>query len=167
MKRVHYLAFGLALLLAGPAAQAQTGPYLFDLSAQKLDVPASPWKVVRVLDLRADRSRLGMVHQGLDNKTTSANFSRPLAAELLQLLQRQPNPGARPVVMRVQTLALAESMSASSEHAEAELVADFLEPQPDSTFRVLLTVGETTRRGGLDVTKFHASNVALVLSTLR
>jgi len=163
MKRLSVVALFLLSGLASPAARAQSDPFVVDLSAQKLDVPAGPWQVVRVLDQRADRSRLGFVHQGLANQTTSAHFSRPLATELLQLLQRQPTPGTRPVVMRVLTMTLSEDMRPSSEHAEAELVTDFLEPLPDSTFRVLLTVGEVARRGGLDATRFHPTNLALVV----
>jgi|GEM_PF-1504849 len=157
------LAAGLGL--AALTAHAQAEPYRFSLQGEKLDVPAGPWQVVRVLDLRADRSRLGAVRRGLDNQLTSADFSQPLAPELLQFVRAQlpAGAGARPVVMRVFALALAEDLRTSSEHAEAELVADFLEPQPDSTFRVVLAVGETTRRGGLDVTKFHPANVALVV----
>lgn len=146
-------------------AQAQPQPYRFDLQAEKLDVPAGPWQVVRVLDLRADRSRLGTVHRGLDNLLAPADFTQPLAAEVLQFLRAKlpAGPDARPVLLRVFALAVGEDLRMSSENAEAELVADFLEPQPDSTFRVLLAVGETTRRGGLDVTKFHPANVALML----
>ena len=151
------------LLLATGAVRAQFFP--IDLAAEKLEVPASPWQVVRVLDLRADRSRLGPVRQGVRNEAGSANFSQPLAAELLQVIQAQVplQATARPVVMRVFTLALSEDLRANSEAAEAELVADFLEPQPDSTFRVVLAVGESTRRNGLDVTKYHAANLALLL----
>jgi hypothetical protein len=150
-------------LLACSPGYAQT--YRIDLQTEKLDVPASPWHVARVLDLRADRSRLGPVRQGLDNRAVSANFSQPLATALQQFMRAQlpPRAGSRPVVMRVFTLALSEDLRAHAEAAEAELIADFLEPQPDSTFRVLLVVGEATRHGGLDVTKFHASNLALVL----
>ncbi|MBD2721914.1 hypothetical protein [Hymenobacter armeniacus] len=153
------------LLLAALAGYSQSQPYRFTLQAEKLDAPASPWQVTRVLDLRADRSQLGKVRRGLGNETASADFIQSLAAELTQFLRaRQPvQAGARPVLVRVFTLALAEDLRANSEHAEAELVADFLLPQPDSTFQVLLRVGETTRRGGLDVTKFHPANVALVL----
>ncbi|WP_210517885.1 hypothetical protein [Hymenobacter terricola] len=156
------LAFA-ALLLARPG-QAQSA-YRFDLKAEKLDVPAGPWQVARVLDLRADRSRLGTVHRGMNNAVVSADFTQPLAAELQQFLRAQlpAGPGTRPVLMRVFTLALNEQLRASAEHAETELVADFLEPQPDSTFRLLLAVGETAQRGGLDVTKHHAANIALVL----
>jgi hypothetical protein len=155
----------LGFLLAASPSYAQPQPYRFTLKAEKLDVPAGPWQVARVLDLRADRSRLGTVHRGMDNASVSADFTQPLAAELRQFLRTQlPAPvGARPVILRVFTLGLSEDLRATSESAEAELIADFLEPQPDSTFRVLLTVGETTRRGGLDVTKHHATNIALVL----
>ena len=161
-----YLALaGAWLLLAASPSYAQSQPYRFDLKAEKLDVPAGPWQVTRVLDLRADRSRLGSVHRGIANEMASADFTQPLAPELLQFIQahRPPQPGARPVVMRVLTLALSEDLRTTSEHAEAELIADFLEPQADSTFRVLLTVGEVARRGGVDVTKFHPANVALTV----
>ncbi|MBF9222020.1 hypothetical protein [Hymenobacter ruricola] len=153
------------LLLFSFSGHSQSQPYRFTLQAEKLDVPPGPWQVTRVLDLRADRSRLGAVRRGLGNEMASADFTQPLSAEVLQLLRtRVPaQPGARPVVMRVFTLALAEDLRANSEHAEAELIADFLAPQPDSTFQVVLAVGETNRRGGLDVTKLHPANLALVL----
>ena len=156
------LAFACFLLAASPA-HAQT--YRIDLSNEKLDTPRGSWQVVRVLDLRADRSRLGPVRQGLDNRVVSANFSQPMAAELRQFIKTHlpPQAGSRPVLMRVFTLAISEDLRAHSEAAEAELVADFLEPQPDSTFRMLLAVGEATRRNGLDVTKYHAGTIALVL----
>lgn len=154
----------LFLLLAGPAG-AQSTAYRFDLSAEKLDVPTGPWRVARVLDLRPDRSQLGSVHRGLENQLAPANFTQPLAAEVQQFLSAKlpAAPGARPVVLRVFALSVAEDLRATSEHGEAELVADFLEPLPDSTFRVLLPVGELVRRGGLDVTKFHPANIAQAL----
>ncbi|SFQ50001.1 hypothetical protein [Hymenobacter arizonensis] len=158
-----YLLFS-GLLLANTSS-GQSHPYRFDLKAEKLDVPTSPWQVTQVLDLRTDRSRLGEVLQGLDNHRVSADFTQSLATEVKQFVQVQMprQPDARPVIMRVFTLGLSEVQRTSSEHAEAELVADFLEPQPDSSYRVLLSVGEFTRRGGLDVTKFHPANLALVL----
>lgn len=154
-----------ALLLTTSPGHAQSGTYRIDLQAEKLDVPAGPWQVARVLDLRPDRSRLGTVHRGFANEVVSADFPQPLAAELLQFLRAQlpAGPGTRPVTMRVFTLGLQEEMRASAEYAEAELVVDFLEMQPDSTFRVLLMAGETTQRGGLEVTKRHAPNIALLL----
>ncbi|MDO7849542.1 hypothetical protein Q5H92_24480 [Hymenobacter sp. M29] len=158
------------LLLAGlfgspRSGRAQAMPLYIDLKAEKLDVPAGPWQVTRVLDLRADRSRLGPVRLGLDNHVVSANFAQPMAAELLQAIQTQApaRAEARPVLMRVFALALSEDVRASSEAAEAELIADFLEPLPDSMFRVLLPVGAATRRAGLEVTKHHATNLAQVL----
>ena len=165
--RLLALALALTLGLVAPAgrAHAQAPTYRFDLRAEKLDVPTSAWQVTRVLDLRADRSQLGSVHRGLGNQLVPATFAQPLAAELLQFIGAQlpTRAGARPVVMRVFTLGIGEDLRPTSEHGEAELVADFLEQLPDSTFRVLLLVGETTRRGGLDVTKFHPANIAAVL----
>ena len=155
----------LLLCLTTTLAQAQPKPYYFSLQAEKLDLPASPWRVTQVLDLRPDRSRLGLVRRGLDNQISSADFKQPLAAELLQFLQARlkTTPTARPVVMRVFTLSLNEDPRPNSEAAEAEIIADFLEPQADSTFRVVQIVGETTRRAGIEVTGFHAPNIALVL----
>ncbi|MDO7854282.1 hypothetical protein [Hymenobacter convexus] len=166
MSRLLPFCILLAALL-GPVRRghAQAMPFYIDLKAEKLDVPPSAWQVARVLDLRTDRSRLGPVRLGLDNHVVSANFAQPLAAELLQALKAQVpgRAGARPVLMRVFTLALSEDVRASSEAAEAELIADFLEPLPDSTFRVLLPVGASIRRTGLEVTKHHATNLAQVL----
>ena len=166
MKLSSTLCLAIAWTLGtGGASHAQAPSYRFDLAAEKLDVPAGPWQVTRVLDLRADRSRLGSVRRGVENLSASADFIQALAPELLGFFQAKllPRPTARPVLMRVFSLAIAEDLRLSSEHSEAELEADFLELQPDSTFRVVLSVGETTRRNGLDVTRFHPANVALVL----
>lgn len=105
------------------------------------------------------------MHHGSNNEVVPADFSQPLAAELQQFLRAQlpVDPDARPVTMRVFALVLHEELRASAEYAEAELIANFLELQPDSTFRVLMTAGEVTQRGGLDVTKRHATNIALLL----
>ncbi|GAA4049647.1 hypothetical protein GCM10022409_40360 [Hymenobacter glaciei] len=118
-----------------------------------------------MLDLRADRRQLGSIHRGLGNQLVPATFTQPLAAEVQQLITGQlpARAGARPVVLRVFALSIGEDLRPTSEHGEAELVADFLEPLPDSTFRMLLSVGEITRRGGLDVTNFHPTNIAIVL----
>ena len=153
----------LGLILTAHSGRAQT--YRFGLQAEKMAVPAGPWQVARVLDLRADRSRLGAVHRGVENQVASADFAQPLAGELLQFIRAQlpPQPSARPVVMRVFELAIGEDLRATAEYAEAELVADFLEPQPDSTYRLLLTVGETVRHSGLDATKHHPANLAQAL----
>ncbi len=99
-----YLVFSGLLLAWSTPAQAQS--HRFDLKAEKLDVPASPWQVTQVLDLRTDRSRLGEVLQGLDNHSVSADFAQNLETELRQFVQVQMprRPDARPVVMRVFTL---------------------------------------------------------------
>ena len=123
------LAALLELLLATCPTHAQFYP--IGLGAEKLDVPAGPWQMTRVLDLRTDRSRLGPVRQGFGNEVAFANFTQPLATQLQQLIEAQwpLSKGARPMLMRVFTLALRKDLRASSEHTEAKLVADFLEPQ--------------------------------------
>ena len=116
-------------LLAGRSGHAQF--YRIDLQAEKLDVPAGPWQVAQVLDLRADRSRLGPVRQGFNNEHTSANFSQPLATGAAAVLSRRScRPG--PALALGSQCAFspspsAKTMRANAEHAEAELVADFLE----------------------------------------
>ncbi|GAA4370870.1 hypothetical protein GCM10023185_45760 [Hymenobacter saemangeumensis] len=163
MKLLQCIVRWLVLLVICQPAQAQEGPYLISLPPHNISLAASPWRVAQVLDLRADRSRLGAVHRGLDNQLSSANFPYPLATELRQWVHPQPTTAGRPVLMRVFTLSINERLGVGSEQAEAELIADFLELQPDSTFRALLMAGETTHRAGLDATGLHAANLALVL----
>ena len=156
---------GWLLLAFLPAlTRAQPGTFFITLKAEKLDVPASPWRVVQVLDARAHRRQLGTVRRGVTNAEGPADFAQPLPAEILRFIQQhQAADTGRPVVLRVLTLAINEDLRANSETGEAELVADFLELQPDSTYRLLLPVGEMLRRGGLDVTGHHAANVAELL----
>ena len=163
MKQWLFFAL-LGLLLPNWPVRGQAQDFLVRLAPEKLALPAGPWRVVRVLDARADH-RLGQVRVGLENRLVPAAFAQPLAAEVLAFIQANtpPQPAARPVVLRILTLAVGEDLRATSETGEAELIADFLEPQPDSTYRVLLPVGEYLRRGGLDVTGHHAANVATQL----
>ena len=96
-----------ALLLAARRSHAQAPTYCFDLHAEKLDVPAGTWQGTRVLDLRADRNRLGTVHRGFNNEVVSANFFQPFALELHQFLRAQlpAGLGGRPVILVTKQLA--------------------------------------------------------------
>lgn len=163
MKPAHFLATlaGWALPLA---ALAQPTAFRISLEKEHLGVPAGPWRVTQVLDARADH-RLGLVRVGLTNNLVPAELAQPLPDEVAALLRQVPArppgwPEARPVTLRILALAVGEDLRPSSETSEAELVADFLVPQPDSTYRVLLPVGDYQRRGGLDVTGHHATNIA-------
>lgn len=137
-----------------------------DLQTQTLNIPYSPFQVMRVVDARADRSRLGAVYLGLDNHLASANFAQPLEAELLALLQRTP-PGstARPVVLRIHTLAIGETIRATSETGVAELIADILVEHEPGAYHLLMSVGEMVEARGVEVTRQHPQNVARTLQS--
>ncbi|TGE29675.1 hypothetical protein [Hymenobacter metallicola] len=141
----------LLLVLKTYPAAAQT--YIVDVSKHAIALePTGSYRVVQVIDARADRTRLGAVYQGLDNVLTSATFAEPLEETLLRhILPTQPAAPARPVSMRVHVLSLGEDIRPSVETGTVELVVDFLEKR-DQGYAVLATHGETLESTGLDVT---------------
>lgn len=165
-----FLVLLLGCLLAA-TTQAQPTPYYFSLpDASKAEPVAgaatSAWHVARVIDARADRSRLGTVRRGLDNLPAPAMLTQPLPAAMLAFCRQQlpPHPGSHPVVLRLLIIQVGEDVRPTSENGEAEIVGEFLEAQPDSSFRVLLPVAESLRRGGMDVTLHHPANLGKLLT---
>lgn len=75
-----------------------------------------------------------------------------------------PRPSSSPVVLRPLTIQVGEDVRPTSENGEAVVIGEFLEAQPDSSFRVLLPVAESLRRGGMDVTLHHPTNLGKLLS---
>lgn len=141
-----------------------TAQHHLDLRAQTLNIPHSSFQVTRVVDARADRSRLGAVYLGMDNHVASADFAQPLEAELLALLQRTPpSLTARPVVLRIHTLSIGETIRATAETGVAELVADILVESEPGAYYLLLSVGELVEGRGADVTRQHPQNLAQTL----
>ncbi|WP_345113370.1 hypothetical protein [Hymenobacter algoricola] len=158
--KLRYLPLLFLLLLTKPAAAQVFTIELPPVPA----LPASQFRVAKVVDARADRTMLGYVQQGLDNHRVPANFGQSLAAELQSFLGQQPaDAAARPVVLRLHRLRLAEETRASSERANAEIMADFL-LQENEHYYPLLSVGIGTESKGLDVTRQHAGNLAKLLT---
>lgn len=67
-------------------------------------------------------------------------------------------------MLRPLTIQVGEDVRPTSENGEALVIGEFLEAQPDSPFRVLLPVAESLRRGGMDVTLHHPTNLGKLLS---
>ena len=89
----------LALLLR-TASVAQTVEIA--LNEQQLAPVQVPFHVERVIDARPDRTRLGKVYRGLDNRPVSATLGRALPEELTPLLQHAlPGPVERYLSRRV------------------------------------------------------------------
>lgn len=171
LPRLSLFSLLISLLLATSPVQAQPTPYYFALpDAGKAEAvtgaATSAWHVARVLDARADRSRLGTVRRGLDNLPAPAMLMQPLPAAVLAYCRQQlpPRPGSRPVVLRLLTIQVGEDVRPTSENGEAEIIGEFLEARPDSSFRVLLPVAESLRRGGMDVTLHHPANLGKLLT---
>ena len=160
--RVLPLALLTSLLLTSPAL-GQTLTISLPPPAAAHSAPAFHFE--KLVDARPDRSRLGAVHRGLDNKLASANFEQSMTLELTPWFQQAlpASPDTRPVVVRVHALSIGESITATSETAAAELVIDFLEPVGPDAYRLLLSTGELVESKGLDVTKHHPRNLQKVL----
>ncbi|UOG76133.1 hypothetical protein MTX78_05930 [Hymenobacter tibetensis] len=152
------LLCGLLAAMGTPAV-AQT--FEFDLSQQTMTAMGTNFHLDKLVDARADRSTVGSVHRGMDNTPASANLRRELAAELTPLLQQALpiGPATRPLIVRIHALSIYEIIRPTSETASAELVADFLEPVGNDTYRLLLSTSELAESKGLDVTKQHDNNI--------
>lgn len=156
-----YLILGLLLTQIGPVA-AQT--YVVDLQKQALAIPASSFKITKVVDARADRTTLGTVQQGLDNLRAPAQLRQSLDTELLAFVDKQTlTVGARPVLLRIHKLKITEETRINSERATAEIAADFL-IQDGEQYHSFLSVASGVESRGLDVTGHHASNLAKTLT---
>ncbi|RSK36146.1 hypothetical protein [Hymenobacter metallilatus] len=161
---MRYLLAGCGLVLwLSSAALAQTVE--ISLAGQTLAPVTAPFHVERLVDARPDRTRLGKVYRGLDNRPVSANFSHSLTDELMPLLRQAlpAGPGTRPLLVRIHTLSIGETIRPTSETAEAELVLDFLEPVGSDGYRVLLSTGDMLENKGVDVTRRHAANIQTLL----
>jgi hypothetical protein len=152
--------FGLLTTLAS-SAMAQG--FALELPRRTLSIPVSGYRIVRVLDNRLDRTTLGTVQRGMDNHREPARFRQGLDSVILAFVGQQPvAPNARPVVMRVHVLQIAEETRFSSEHATAGVMVDFL-VQDGNQYYPLLSTGAGVETKGMDVTGQHAPNLAKVL----
>lgn len=151
----------LPLLLLPLAASAQNTPVQISMARQKLVPMGASFHLDTLIDARLDRSSIGNVHRGMENVLVPAVFSGSFTTELAPLF-RQALPTTattRPLVVRVHTLALHESLGAFSETASAELEVDFLEPAGPGTYRLLASVAELAEGKGMDATNRHADNL--------
>lgn len=160
MKLLRFL-----LLLVPLASQAQNSALTVSLAQQSVPAVGGAYHFDKLVDARPDRSHIGGVHRGLDNQLVPAVFSRNLEAELGPLLRQGLPAGSatQPVVVRVHTLSVQESIGAMSETASAELVVDFLEPVGPDAYRLVLGVSEVAEGKGLDATGQHALNIRRAL----
>jgi hypothetical protein len=118
----------LALLLLSVLCARGQAIYDLDLTRVETKLPGvSPVSIAKVIDARADKSTIGWLNKGLQNTRLLARFRNGLEPDLTAFLTKNlvHLPDARPVVMRVQQLRIAERMNHLSETATAELEADF------------------------------------------
>ena len=148
-------------LLLPLASSAQSTPVQVSMARQKLVPISTVFHFDTLVDARLDRSTIGEVHRGMENVLVPAVFSSSFTAELAPLFrQAMPTTAAtRPVIVRVHTMAVHESLGAFSETASAELEVDFLEPAGPDTYRLLASMAELAEGKGMDATNRHADNL--------
>jgi len=158
--RVALVAAGLGL----PGAAAAQAPlfYTIELPAAPASAPL-PVYVARVVDARANKAGLGWINNGLDNTRRLARFAQGLEQELTNFFGRELHPPeARPLVLVVRRLTLAEQAAGLREYALAEVVADFYEQQPDG-YHWVHHAAELATDHAFDVTSLHPPLLAQVL----
>ncbi len=150
------------LACAGFAARAQ---YYLDFSNQQLAVPDRAVAVERVLDGRDGHPAIGFVYRGLGNKPAAVLFRQGLEPDLTAFMQAQlpARPTDHSVVLCLRQLRVSETLGNIGEKASADLAADVYARLPDGYHFVQSTGGHTNARG-LETTRLHAGQVALLLS---
>ncbi|AII51028.1 hypothetical protein [Hymenobacter sp. APR13] len=155
----------LPLLLLPLAGYSQSTKLEISLAQQVLPAAGSAFHFDKLVDARPDRTSIGSVHRGLDNHLVPATLGGSLETELTPMLRQAlpAGPATRPLVVRIYTLAVHETITAMSETGSAEVEMDFLEATGPDTYRLLLSVSELVEGKGLDVTSKHPDNIRRAL----
>ena len=159
---LRYLPLLLMLLWLG--ARAQFRPISLPAPAA---LPTSQFRVTRVVDARADHTMLGYLQLWTtEGRLLTANFPRPLEAEVQSFVNYQPAAAAaQSVVLRLHTLRITEETRPNAERGTAEMAGDFL-LKTGELYYPLLSVGNGVETKGLDITHRHAANLAALLAAL-
>ncbi|MBC6697899.1 hypothetical protein [Hymenobacter sp. BT190] len=160
--KLLYLPLLLVLPLAG---YSQSTKLEISLAQQVLPAAGSAFHFDKLVDARPDRSSIGSVHRGLENRLVPATLGGSLETELTPMLRQAlpAGPATRPLVVRIYALAVHETITAMSETGSAEVEMDFLEATGPDTYRLLLSVSELAEGKGLDVTSKHPDNIRRAL----
>ncbi len=154
----------LALVLGGSAQLCGAqGFYYLAPPKVRAALPAGQHVVAHVVDARAQRASLGLVTR--QGGLQLAVFREGLPATLQAFFAKYAYapPGARPLVMRLTNLELAETSTSLVETATAGLVANFYAQQPDSSYRLVAHFAQLQARSALDVTGQHPATIGELL----
>ncbi|HEX8350846.1 MAG TPA: hypothetical protein VF598_12860, partial [Hymenobacter sp.] len=101
-----------------------------DLSTQTLSLPERGFYVQQVIDARTDTTTLGQVHLGIGNRPVETALPGRTAPYLLAYLGRQlpARPTDRPIVLRINTLRVTETITYNSETSKAQCTLEWYEP---------------------------------------
>jgi len=140
-------------------------PHVIELHQQTLHLPTRSFYVQQVVDARPDTATLGQVHLGIINRPVEVVLAGRTAPYLHEYLTHQlpARPMDRPLVLRLIALRVAENILYNSETSKAQCAFEWYEPLPTGLYRRLGGATGTASRGGLDVTGFHASNLAAAM----
>lgn len=154
LRRGAHSALCLALFWTN-TAQGQLFHELRLPASQARAVVPTPTYIARVVDARSSKSGVGWLSTGLENSRRLARFPQGLEQELTTFLGHVPRLAeARPLVMVVRRMGLAEQAGSLQEYALAELVADIYYQQADG-YQLVHHATELACSRALNVTGQH------------
>ncbi|GAA4371276.1 hypothetical protein GCM10023185_46590 [Hymenobacter saemangeumensis] len=157
--------FQLIGLLALLCFAANAQEYYLSLDQQTLSVKNRNVVVERVVDGRKGNPPLGVAFIGMNNKAAAIKFRYGLEPALTSFVQSQlrARPTDKPVVLCLRELQVRETRDLMRGTGEAELVADVYLRLPDGYHFVQQVGAVAEPYRGLDVTDYHAVQLAEVL----
>lgn len=160
---VRFFIFLVLVLGASAQLGAAQGFYYLAPPRARAALPIGQHVVAHVVDARSQRASLGLVTRQGGLQLAAFREGLPATVQDFFAKYAYAPPGARPLVMRLTNLELAETGTSLVETATAGLVADFYAQQPDSSYRLVAHFAQLQQRSALDVTGLHPTTIGELL----
>ena len=147
----------ILFLLASYSAYGQKF-FKVSLADHYIDVKF-PFSISEVVDGRKDRTTIGLVQLGANNRKEFAVFRKPGLTEIDELLMRSGAKGDSGIVMRINHIHVSEITRSLKETGKAEISADYFIRRANA-YHYLGSAYSSSEGSGFDVTRAHGANIA-------
>ncbi|MEL6721580.1 MAG: hypothetical protein AAFO82_15355 [Bacteroidota bacterium] len=155
------ISFIIAFMLLLCYANAQ-----YNISLSEYDIELDiPFQVSKIIDARADTSKLGITKVFSTGTNEALVFEREMAKELLSLFDKtEAVKQAQSLLLRINHLHLYEAKWLRSKYAYIELNMDFILEQEGQYYLLFRSILSDRSNDKLNVNKLHASNIKNVIA---